>query len=294
MIFKKTAKAIAIACLMSTSMASFAQSINIDNVATHSDTLSSNVAMQLPKIYATMDHPKVVEIVKGGETGINSVFLANGDHLIFSDDSAIVVLNIRNQMNVIDLSKGVNVTEAIRSKQVQRVIDKYEPMYTVPAIGEEKARIFVAKDPQCGYCNKLEREIPSLSAAGIAVEMYPLAVFPGSVEAMKQAACSPEPSKTYELLGQNIRPLGSQLDNKAEEMGVDLVSRDAENVVMNALVADYAKSQGLYTENCEYPVDDIARDFNAASLSGTPAIFTNKGQLIRGYVEAQVLINAVK
>lgn len=292
--FKKQLAIVALTGTLVIPTIAVAQEYSIPFLLTKKETLYEKVSEQLPKIYATMDHPEIMEIEEDPDGSIHSVFLENGDHLVFSNNAKKVIISMRGEINVIDLEAGINVTEGVRSKQVQKIIDNYPPMYTVSAQGEEKARIYVAKDPQCGYCKKLEKEIPTLSAQGIAVEMYPLAIFPGSMEVMRQTGCSKNPEKTYELLSKGISTLGSKVEQKAAIMGVDLTEPSSEDVVMNALVLDYAKEKGLYTENCSYPVKEIALSFNAASLNGTPAIFTSKAQLIRGYVNASTIINAVQ
>lgn len=290
--FKKLTQAAIIVGLSSMAFLSNAQ-----DAVTDTD-FEKKIEFQLPKLFASLyrgaENPDVLSFFNNNDTGMYSVFLTNGDHFIFDNEGSTVIISIRGEMNVIDLNKNINITEGERLKQVQVVAETFKPMYVVKAKGEEIGKIMVAKDPQCGYCNKLEAEVPALIEAGITVEMYPLGVFPGSRKAMELSACSVDPKDAYDDVASKMRNLKTNLELKAQELDIVIDSRETEDAVFAAVVEDYFKANGNLIEDCNYPVNEISDRFNSAGLSGTPAILTSKGRLIRGYVEARVIINEFK
>ena len=156
--------------------------------------------------------------------------------------------------DLIDLQSGVNVSTALRDKM---------RIASVNAQGEASMIIFGPKKPQhtvtvftdidCGYCRKLHNEMAKYTQAGIRVRYmaYPRAgVGSGSYQKAVSVWCSKDKQEAM---------------NKAKQ------------------------GQTLPAKDCDNPV---AQQFELAQrigLRGTPAIITEKGQVLPGYVPADRL-----
>ena len=122
------------------------------------------------------------------------------------------------------------------------------------AAEEEKHRISVFTDVDCGYCRKLHREIEQLNELGITVQYlgYPRAGIGSSSHVkLRSIWCAADP---------------------------------------NAAMTKGKIDREFGTDTCDDPLIEhmkLVRDFG---LSGTPAIILESGRLIPGYVEAPRLI----
>ena len=84
------------------------------------------------------------------------------------------------------------------------IFDEHEAML-ISSLVVQPGTIYIGKDPQCGYCRKLDGEIDKIVDAGYQVKSYPLMISTGSKTMAELTYCSSEPEKTYSLLSQNIR-----------------------------------------------------------------------------------------
>lgn len=149
----------------------------------------------------------------------------------------------------------VNVTEKARSGERADTMAAFgdEGLITYPATGEQKAEIDVFTDIDCPYCRKLHDEMDRLNELGITVNYY---AFPRS------GPGTPSFTK-YESVW--------CADNQLEAM-------------------NRAKSgEKVSQASCDNPVADQYQLGREVGVTGTPAILTEDGNMIRGYVPADKL-----
>jgi thiol:disulfide interchange protein DsbC len=123
-----------------------------------------------------------------------------------------------------------------------------------PAKGESKHTITVFTDIDCGYCVKLHRGMKEMNELGISVRYvaYPRAgVGSGSYQKLVNVWCADDQQKSM-----NISKSGGKLD-KAE---------------------------------CENPITDHIQLASKLGVSGTPAVFSEDGRQIGGYLPPQSML----
>lgn len=161
--------------------------------------------------------------------------------------------------SVIDLDQGADVTEPrraeIRVDSVDAVGD--ENMVIFAPEGEVKYTVTVFTDIDCGYCRKLHNEIAQYNDAGIRVRYL---FFPRS---------------------------GPQTESYFKAVSVWCADDR-----LNALTLS---KQGVAIDQrtCENPVDAHYELGKSIGVTGTPAILTESGQLIPGYLPAARLSEAL-
>jgi len=161
--------------------------------------------------------------------------------------------------NLVDTATKANLTDKARGKLVLKAL-KQIPEDEMLIIGPKKPKHWVAvfTDVDCPYCAKFHKEVPELNKAGIEVRYlpYPRGSSRGpGYQALKQVWCA---------------------DDKAKAMNI----------------AKGVESGSLPSGDCsEGAMVDKGYDLgNQLGVDGTPALFTENGQKISGYVPAQQLI----
>ena len=161
------------------------------------------------------------------------------------------------QGDMIDLQTRVNLTEDRRSGFRRELLSELDDAATVlfaPKRGKAEHTITVFTDIDCGYCRKLHREIAQINDLGIAVRY---AFYPRS---------GPE--------------------SPSWEKAVAVACADDRNAALTE-----AKQGGkVEAESCD--TQAVAMGWNigrSAGVTGTPAIITESGYLIGGYLPAPQL-----
>jgi thiol:disulfide interchange protein DsbC len=162
--------------------------------------------------------------------------------------------------DLIDLQAQVNLSEQARRGLVKKAIAEVplRDMAIYPARGEKKAVLNVFTDTSCPYCKKLHEEVPDLQKAGIEVRYlpYPRGSSRGpGYQSLKQVWCA---------------------DDKARAMNI----------------AKGLESGSLPSADCAGAsmVDKGYELGNRVGVEGTPALFTESGKKISGYVPSERLI----
>ncbi len=162
--------------------------------------------------------------------------------------------------SMIDLELGQNLTSISRRRSARLLLNQFrvEDKAIFPAIGTEKAVVNIFTDPSCVSCKKLFVEVPELQEAGISVHYLP---FPDEGEegpgyaTLKQVWCAEDKAKAL-IIGK----------------GLAVGSLPAGNCDDSSLVdKSYALARRI-------------------GVVGTPAIFKQNGEQIKGYVPYQELI----
>lgn len=157
---------------------------------------------------------------------------------------------------LIDMSTRTNLTDQILSKARKNAIDAIDEksMIVFPA-KEERHTITVFTDIDCGYCRKLHSEIGAYNAQGITVRYLS---FPRSGP-----------------------------DTPSYDKAVSVWCADDRNKAMT----DAKSGVKLPKQNCQNPVRDHFKVGVEMGVAGTPAIVTESGALLPGYLPARKLIN---
>ncbi|HCS26866.1 MAG TPA: protein-disulfide isomerase [Spongiibacteraceae bacterium] len=148
--------------------------------------------------------------------------------------------------------------EQLRKKRMAEV--KTSDMIIFPAEGKTKGAVYVFTDVDCGYCRKLHNEVPDLNKLGIEVRYL---AYPRDFPRGAQSRTTPK-----------------------------MVSAWCAEDQRQALTA-LKNNQSVKTATCENPVAEQYMLGGEMGVSGTPAIVTERGELIPGYMPAQQLANAV-
>ncbi|ACR11445.1 protein-disulfide isomerase DsbC [Teredinibacter turnerae T7901] len=167
---------------------------------------------------------------------------------------------IDGQMLHLDGKKIVNVTDESMTglrKDLLATVNKDDAIVFSPK-GEVKASISVFTDVDCGYCQKLHREVPALNDMGIEVRYlaYPRAGLNSmSYQKIASAWCADDPRKALTAL------------------------KNREDIAMNVCEGNPVAS--------EYELGQ------QMGVTGTPAIVLDSGVLIPGYMPAKNLAERI-
>ncbi|MCK5696908.1 MAG: DsbC family protein [Gammaproteobacteria bacterium] len=160
--------------------------------------------------------------------------------------------------DIIDVKKRINLTEQKRDLargQLLNSIDESK-MIVYPS-KNEKAKVTVFTDIDCGYCQKLHNEMDDYNAAGITIRYM----------AYPRAGIG---SPSYQKL-------------------VNVWCADSPNKAMSQ-----AKNGTTLTEKtCNNPVADQYKLGQKLGLQGTPAMFLEDGTSMPGYMPAKRLADTI-
>lgn len=130
---------------------------------------------------------------------------------------------------------------------------------TFPAVGARKASVYIFTDVDCGYCRKLHREIADINQKGIEVRYL---AFPRS--------------------GPNT-PIAKEMN--------DVWCAANRNQALTQ--AKLGKAPAAAAKDCKTPVNDQYALGVRLGVRGTPAIFTESGSQLGGYVPADAMAKAL-
>ncbi len=187
-------------------------------------------------------------------TGFYEVLLGSGEVLYVSEDAQFILSGKAYQ--VTQDNRLINLTEkrlsGMRLDAVQQVADR--DMVIFPAQGEKRARIYVFTDIDCPYCQKLHEEVEALNEAGVEVAYL---AFPRS------------------------GPGGAT----ASRMDQIWCADDRLAAMESALNGDSVKADA-----CQTPVLEQLALGQTLGVNGTPAMITETGDLLPGYMPAERLL----
>ncbi len=163
--------------------------------------------------------------------------------------------------DLIDLDAHVNISDqrrALARKQVFETMDEKGFIDFPSKLAETKKTLYVFTDIDCGYCRKMHTEVGRLNEAGIRVRYlaFPRSGLVGeSYDKAVGVWCAPDPREAL---------------TKAK-LGMSINSPKCDNPVAK-----------------EYELG------NAMGVTGTPAVYTEQGKYIGGYVPADDVIKMLK
>ena len=162
--------------------------------------------------------------------------------------------------DIFDLKTSSNLTESRRAEAriAALIAEAPRAIEFAPVNGKVESTVYVFTDVDCGYCRKLHAEVPKLNAAGIAVQYF---AFPRA-------------------------GLKSESYDKAVAVWCAKDPRAA------LTAAKQGKKPEL--KKCDNPVAEQFELGHSVGVQGTPAVFTEDGEEIGGYIPAPELIKILK
>lgn len=225
------------------------------NVAPVKDSFEQRVQRAFPGV-------QIERIRKAPVSGWYEVY-ADGQ-LFYVDDSAKYWFN--GQLFQVDKGQVINLTQAsLQAIDNERAPEREKILKAIPdnqlvvyPAKNEKHRIDVFVDVNCGYCRKLHRHIHELNQLGITVRYlaFPRAgLNSGSARILTSVWCA----------------------------------KDRAKAMTRAM-----KGQPIETRQCDAPIAEHYALVRKFGLRGTPAIVLANGEIIPGYVEPERLLKEIK
>jgi thiol:disulfide interchange protein DsbC len=185
--------------------------------------------------------------------GLNEV-IAGGSVLYFSDNAKYLLHG-----SLIDIEGRVNLSDVAQAsirRDVLKEIPQNEKIVFKPE-GESKHTVTVFTDVSCGYCKKLHTEIDTYLKAGITVEYVAF-------------------------------PRGGEQNPAFKEMQAIWCAKDPRQAYTAAIAGTPPTPQA--GKKCDDPVGTHYAFGDRMGLQGTPAIYSQSGEQLGGYLPADQLL----
>lgn len=195
-------------------------------------------------------------IVSAVPTDMEGIYWVTAEGLpsFFTDTSGKHI--IQGQIIAVGEAAPVDISAALVASTAQealKAVDKKE-MIIYPAKGVTKSVVYAFTDADCGYCRKLHEEMADINARGIEVRYLAWPRSQESVPKMEAIWCSQD---------------------------------------RNAAMDQAKMGANVQAPNCATPVQEHMALGARLGVRGTPAIFTEAGQQVGGYLPAAQLAQAV-
>lgn len=205
-----------------------------------------------------------VEITSIKQTPMPGIYqLAAGNEYIYITGNGRYLI----QGDLIDMDKQWNLTEQERAdwrKQLFESVDEKDMI--VFAAEEEQHSIFVFTDIDCGYCRKLHEEIDTLNSQGVTVKYL---AYPATGEYTKGWA--------------QMAEVWCATDRQQALTDAKLGNRDG-------LAGDKSPEQVM---DCAETIKQQYKMANTIDVIGTPAIYLESGDAIKGYLPPAKLVERI-
>lgn len=180
------------------------------------------------------------------------MYLAQIDGMppVFTDKTGTYIF----QGDLIKLSDGqaVNLSESAQAAAAKHALSAVpkSQMIVFPAKGETKAAIYVFSDPTCHYCQLLHKEVEKTNAQGIEVRYLAWPRGEQTIPLTESIWCS---------------------DDRARAL------------------TDAKHGKSIPPKTCDNPVKEHIALGYALGVSGTPAVFSESGRQLGGYLPSEQL-----
>ena len=225
------------------------------NVST-TKTSTGNDATVVDALQANLKASGIEEkIISAVPTDMDGIYWVTAEGLppFFADKAGKHI--IQGQIIAVGQGAPVDISAALVATTAQealKAVDKKD-MVIYPAKGETKAIIYAFTDADCGYCRKLHSEIDDINARGVEVRYLAWPRSQESVPKMEAIWCSEDRHAAM-----NQAKIGTNIQ----------------------------------APSCVNPVQEHMALGTKLGVRGTPAIFTEAGQQIGGYLPAAQLAEA--
>ena len=195
-------------------------------------------------------------IISAVPTDMDGIYWVTAEGLpsFFTDKAGKHI--IQGQIIAVGDVAPVDISAALVASTAQealKAVDKKD-MVIYPAKGATKAVIYAFTDADCGYCRKLHSEMDDINARGIEVRYLAWPRSQESVPKMEAIWCSQD---------------------------------------RNAAMDQAKAGANVQAPSCASPVQEHMALGSRLGVRGTPAVFTEAGQQVGGYLPAAELAQAV-
>ena len=161
--------------------------------------------------------------------------------------------------DILDLEDGSNLSEARRSEARIATIEKLgEDSMVVFAPKETKHTVSVFTDIDCPYCRKFHQEVPALTKAGVRVRYL---AFPRA-----------------------------GVGSRGHQQAVSVWCAEDRETAMT----DAKAGRDVPQKDCDNPVAKHYQAGRRVGITGTPAIVTDTGRILPGYMPADRLVRLLE
>lgn len=195
----------------------------------------------------------VVEVAPSPVAGLYRVQLERGPMVYASADGRHFILG---DLFAVDQGRMVNLSEQERDRARATIVASLGPDAAIvyPARGETRATVSVFTDVECPWCQRFHTEVPELNELGVEVRYL-----------------------AYPRAG---------LDSPGYRKLVSAWCAEDPNAAMDRL----KRRQSLASQSCaDHPVATHFELGNRLGVNGTPALLTESGRLLPGYMPARQL-----
>ena len=195
------------------------------------------------------------KIISAIPTSMNNIYWVNaeGAPAFYSDkEGKHIILG-----QILEVGKGqpVEISSALTAKVAKQKLAAVpkEEMIIYPAKGQTKAVLYSFTDADCPYCTKMHSEMAEINAQGIEVRYLAWPRTQESVPKMEAIWCSKDPKEAMDRA---------------------------------------KKGEQISAAQCNSPVQSHIELGLSLGVNGTPAVFTESGVQIGGYLPAKDLAAA--
>ncbi len=196
------------------------------------------------------------KIISASETKMPNIYWVKAEGLpaFFTDKSGEYI--IQGEIVKIGGNQPEHISANLIAEDAKAVlagIDKKD-MIIFPATGATKGVVYAFTDADCGYCRKLHSEIKQINSLGIEVRYLAWPRSPQFMPIMEKIWCSKD---------------------------------------RNTAMTEAKLGKSIQAPACENPVAKLHAIGESLGINGTPAIFTEDGHQIGGYLPPQALAQAL-
>lgn len=215
------------------------------------------IKKELKKMFGGEEADKVTE---SAFPGLYEVTVGTEVVYISEDTQYLFYGNLIDRKNKIDLTRKAKEAAEVAYRKVRKdILDKQDPNKAITfKAKDEKQVLTVFTDIDCPYCSKLHNEVPTLNKNGITVRylMFPRA----------------------------------GLRSNSYQKAVSVWCADDQQQAMT----DAKKRKPVPNKQCDNPVAEQYQLGQEIGVNGTPALVTEDGTLIPGYMPADILIQRLQ
>jgi len=234
---------------------------NKQAVVAASTPAKDNDAAVVSALQANLNASGIEEtIISAVPTDMDGIYWVSAEGLpsFFTDKAGKHI--IQGQIIAVGGETPVDISADLVARTAKEALERVDKkdMVIFPATGATKSVVYAFTDADCGYCRKLHEEIADINARGIEVRYLAWPRSPESIPKMEAIWCSQDRKAAM---------------NQAK-MGAD-----------------------VQAPSCANPVQEQMALGASLGVRGTPAIFTETGYQVGGYLPAAQLeqaINATK
>lgn len=260
-----------------------AQAVEVD--------LVKKVEARLISAFGPMLQVRTVEPL--AEKQLLEVVLIDGSVVHMTPDTNFFIYN--DSLYHLTSSGAENVTENRLNPKRAAALKSVKDEDTVyfAAKGKQKAVIDVFTDIDCPYCQKLHQEVPRLNELGVSVRYF---AYPRSGIVNPQNGQETESYSKVNYVWCSKDSAKAMTQIKSDQHDITMLAQrlrqgaSADVQKQYQKLTDEMRKTVTSIKDCNSPVADQFELGHQLGVTGTPAIFTEKGELIPGYMPADDLV----